>query len=106
MPSALFGRPLHYRLHFTLQHNFEKSWEYAKDVFTCLFDLDEANDRVPCENLWSVFRKYGAYGRLLLAVKSLISDQNFVSMLGELHHDRPPLVLDSNNGVCCHRSFS
>jgi len=27
-------------------------------------------------------------------------------MSGELNHDRSSLVLDSDKGVCCHRSFS
>ena len=32
--------------------------------------------------------------------------QTFVSVSGELNHDRSPLTLDSDKGVCCHRSFS
>ena len=32
--------------------------------------------------------------------------QKFVSVSGELNHDRWPLLLDSHKGVCCHRSFS
>jgi len=35
-----------------------------------------------------------------------IPAQKFVSVSGELNHDRSPLVLDSDKGVCCHRSFS
>ena len=35
-----------------------------------------------------------------------IPAQRFVSVSGELNHDRSPLVSDSNKGVCCHRSFS
>ena len=30
---------------FTLQKTFEKSWEYAKDVYTCFVDLKKAHDR-------------------------------------------------------------
>ena len=35
-----------------------------------------------------------------------ISPRTFASVSGELNHDRSPLVLDSDKGVCCHRSFS
>ena len=35
-----------------------------------------------------------------------IPNQKFVSVSGELNHDRSPLLLDSNKGVFCHRSFS
>ena len=35
-----------------------------------------------------------------------IPAQKFVYVSGELNHDRSPLVLDSDKGVCCHRSFS
>ena len=58
---------------FTLQQIFEKSWEYAKDVYTCFVDLEKAYDRVPREKLLEVLREYGVDGRLLLCVKSLYS---------------------------------
>jgi len=32
--------------------------------------------------------------------------QTFASVQGELNHDRSSLGLDSDKGVCCHRSFS
>jgi len=35
-----------------------------------------------------------------------IPDQKFMSVSGELNHDRSPLVLDSVKSVCCHHSFS
>jgi len=35
-----------------------------------------------------------------------IPAQKFVSVSGKLNHDRSPLVLNSDKGVCCHRSFS
>jgi len=34
-----------------------------------------------------------------------IPAQKFVSASGELNHDRSPLMLDSDKGVCGHRSF-
>jgi len=52
---------------FTLQQIFEKSWEQAKDVYTCFFE--KAYDRVHREKLRGVLREYGVDGPLLLAVK-------------------------------------
>ena len=56
---------------------------------------------VPCEKLWGVLRECGVDGRQVT-----IPAQKFVSVSGELNHDRSPLMLDSDKGVCCHRSFS
>ena len=36
----------------TLQQNFEKSWEHAKDLYTCFADLGKVYGRVPREKLW------------------------------------------------------
>jgi len=58
---------------FTFQQIFEKSWEYAKDVYKFFVDLEKAHDRVPCEKLWQVMRVHGVDGRLSLAVKPLYS---------------------------------
>ena len=57
----------------TLQKNFKKFWEHAKDFYTCFVDLGKVYGRVPHENLWVMLREYGVDGRLLLAVKSLYS---------------------------------
>jgi len=35
-----------------------------------------------------------------------IPAQTFASVSGELNHNRSLLVLESDKGVCCHRSFS
>ena len=40
----------------TPQKNFEKSWEYAKNVYTCFVDHEKADDRVPRESLSEVLR--------------------------------------------------
>jgi len=58
---------------FTFQKSFEKSWEYAKDIYTYFVDLEKAYDRVPREEIWEMLREYGFDNRLLLAVKSLHS---------------------------------
>jgi len=44
---------------FTLKQIFKKSWEYAKDVYTCFIDLEKAYDRVLREKLWRVLWVYG-----------------------------------------------
>ena len=55
---------------FTLHQLFEKSWEYAKEVYMCFVDLEKAYDRVPREKLWRCM-KYGIDGQLLRVIKSL-----------------------------------
>ena len=36
---------------FTLKQIFEKSWEYSKDLFACLVDLEKAYDQVLLDKL-------------------------------------------------------
>ena len=55
---------------FTLKKIFEKSWEYAKDLFACFVDLEKAYDRIPRDNLWRLLQEYGIDGQLLRANKS------------------------------------
>ena len=55
---------------FTLKQIFEKSWEYAKDLFAYFVDLEKAYDRVPRDKLWKVLQEYGVDGQLLRAIKS------------------------------------
>ena len=57
---------------FTLRQIFEKSWEYAKDVFACFIDLEKAYDRVPRVNLWRVLQEYGSDGHRLMVIYSLV----------------------------------
>ena len=47
----------------TSQQLFDKSWEFAKDVYTCFVDLKRAYDRVLREKLWGALREYGVDGR-------------------------------------------
>ena len=58
---------------FTLTQIFEKSWEYAKDVFACFVDLEKAYNRVLQNKLWKVLQEYGINGQLFMAVKLLYS---------------------------------
>jgi len=53
----------------TLQQIFEKSWEHAKDLYTCFVDLGYVYGRVPREKFWLVLWEYRVDDRLLLAVK-------------------------------------
>ena len=58
---------------FILRQIFEKSWEYAEDVFACFVDLEKAYDRVLRDKLWRLLLEYGIDGRLLIAIKLLYS---------------------------------
>jgi len=81
IPSAVF--PGHSTTdQISLSSKFEKSWEYAKDVYTCFVNLEKAYDRVPRD-------------RIMLLTPACcwpsthcIPDQKFVSMSGELNHDQ------------------
>jgi len=80
IPSVVFvpAAPLQITFpHFTLQQIFEKSWEYAKGVFTCFVDLEKAYDRVPCEKLWGVLRGYSRWPESLFQTPTPILFQNF-----------------------------
>ena len=49
---------------FALQQVFEKSWEYAKEVYICFVELEKTYDRVPRD-------KYDVRGQLFDAIKLL-----------------------------------
>ena len=49
----------------------EKSWEYAKEVYTCFVDLEKAYDCVTRDKLWTVLLQYDVRGQLLAAIKLL-----------------------------------
>ena len=68
----------------------------------------ESIGRDPREKLKRVLRGYGVDGRLLLAVESLCSfpARKFVFVSVELKHNHSRLVLDPDQGVQCHRSYS
>ena len=53
------------------QQVFEKSWEYAKEMYTCFVDLKKTYDRVPRDTLWAVLLEYDVKGQLLGAIKLL-----------------------------------
>ena len=55
---------------FTLRQIFTKSWEYDKNLFACIVDLEKAYQRVPPDELCKVLRKYGVDDQLLRALKS------------------------------------
>ena len=69
---------------FTLQQIFEKSWEHAKDVYTCFVDLEKAYYWVTREKLSGVFRENGVDDRLLLAVKSMYPCSEVFVLVGRV----------------------
>jgi hypothetical protein len=62
---------------FTLRQIFEKSWEFARELYACFIDLEKAYDRVPREKLWKVLQEYGVDGQLLTAIRSLYECPEF-----------------------------
>ena len=56
---------------FTLRQIFKKFWEYAKYVFACFVDLENAYDWVSRDKFWRVVLEYGIDGHLLMVIKSL-----------------------------------
>ena len=54
---------------FNPKQIFEKSWEYGKDLFACVVDLEKSYDQVPRDELWKVLQEYGVNGQLLRAIK-------------------------------------
>ena len=56
---------------FAFQQVFEKSLEYAKELYTYFVDLEKAYDRVPRDKLWAVLLEYDIRGQLLVAIKLL-----------------------------------
>ena len=56
---------------FPLKQVFEKTWEYAKEMYTCFEDLKKAYDCVPRDKLCAVLLEYDVGGQLLAAIKSL-----------------------------------
>jgi len=73
---------------FTLRQILGKSWEYAKNVFTCFVDLEKARDQVPCDKFWGVLREYGVDDRLLLAAMSLYSYSDICVRVGGVKSQR------------------
>ena len=68
----------------SLSKKFEKSWEYAKNFYTCFVDLEKAYDRVPREKLRRVLQEYGVDDRLLLVVKSLYACSEVCVRVGKV----------------------
>jgi len=66
----------------------------------------KAYDRVPCEKLWEVSREYGVDDRLLLAVMSLYSCSEVCVRVERVKSLPFTVGVESDKGVCCHRSFS
>ena len=63
----------------TLRQIFEKSWEYARDVFACFVDLEKAHDQITRDKLWRVLQEYGI-------------DVHLLMMMRDDHYIRPTLL--------------
>jgi len=89
----------------TLQQIFEKSWEYAKIVYTSFDDLEKAYDWVPHEKLWECCGSRLRCWRCLLLSSHYIPAQKFVSVSRELNYACSTLVLDSDKVCAVTASF-
>ena len=69
---------------FGLQQVFEKSWEYAKEVYTCFVNLEKAHDHVPRDKLWAVLLEYDVRGQLLAVIKSLYKQSEVCVHVNEM----------------------
>jgi len=56
-PSAVFVPALALQTKFHSPAIFEKSWDYAKDVYTCFVELEKAYDRFSREKVCGVVRE-------------------------------------------------
>jgi len=70
-----------------------------------LMRFEKAYDQIPQEKLWGLLWEYSIEGHLLLAVKSSIPAQKFLSVSAELNLNCSQWVLDSGKGVCCQHSL-
>jgi len=106
IPSAVFVPAVALQTKFSLSSKFSRNLECAKDDHTCFVDFEKAHHRVSPVKLWGMLREYGIDNRLLLTSSNCIPVRKFVSVPREINHNRSPLVLDSDKGVCCHHSSS
>jgi len=88
----------------THQQIFEKTWEYAKDIYTCFVDFRKVHDRVPLEKRLGVLWEYGVDGRLLRQVTVFLLTIDV--LVGGVNSQPFTLILDSDKGVRCHHSSS
>ena len=67
---------------FTVKMAMKKRWEHGLETWIMFLDLVKAFDRVPCELLWGVLRKFGVNEklvRLLIALHEHVEVQFTVS---------------------------
>ena len=91
---------------FTLRQIFEKSWEFAKEVFACFVELEKTFHRVPQGKLWRVLQEYGIDGHLLMAIKSFYSQPEVCVCVNGKQSSHFMWVLIFSKGVFCHLFFS
>ena len=83
---------------FTLRQIFEKSWEYAKDVFTCFVDPRES---IRPGSSWKTLGSVAGV-QCWRPPSHWVPAQKFMSVSRELNHDLSPWDKD----VCCRHSSS
>ena len=108
IPSAVFIAAVALQAKFSLSSKFSRYFGsmLKTSTYMSFVDLGKSYERVPREKLWGILLEYGAGGCLLRTVESLHPAQTFVSVSGELNHNRSLWVLDSDKDVCCHHSSS
>ena len=98
------GRNIKDRI-FTLHQIFDKSWDYAKDVYACFVEGKKTYD-------WSLGKNIGkCWGSTVLtttcywASNHCILAQEFLPESAELNHNHTQRAVDSDKGACCHHSY-
>jgi len=89
IPSAVFVAAVWLQNKFPLSSKFSRIPGSMPKTYTHVLSTWGKYGRVPHEKFWGVMRKHGVDGCLLT----------------ELNHNHSALVLDSDNGVCCHHRW-
>ena len=89
----------------TTDQILKKPWQHVKDVCTCFIDLRKQTTGFLVKIFGECCRSTVLTAACYWPSSHCIRTQMFVSVKIELNHNRSPLVLDSDKGVCCHQSL-
>jgi len=105
IPSAVLILPIALPPKF---HSPAKFWEILGGCQKPLHMFCRLRESIRPSSSWKTLRSVAGVRcwRPPVTGHRCIPAQKFVSVSGELNHDRSLLVLDSDKGVCCHRFFS